>query len=513
MHFLALDFDYRLLALFCIATLSFLLWHRFRVVHDPREPPFAASRVPYVGHLLGFLTNGLAYFQLLHSQNQLPAFTINILSLKGYVLNTPELAAAVHRNAKTLSFYPIVSFAVKGMAGLDKESMALINDYVHTEKGSRSFLDELHDIHNSTLVSGAFFDSLRDDSVRNLATCIRETQMPFQTSVFAWVRHLFTISTTDAVWGPGNPLRDPALEADFWTYEGGISGMALDFYPGIFVPKGLAARERLYKSFLQYNLNKGHAEASQFIKERSAIALKHGRNIEYVARGDTSIGFGIMVNLYKAAGWAPLYVFPRPTLVAELRAEITSAVTRTSNQATISVTTLRRTCPLLTATLYETIRHAGSVSTTRWVCEDTLLAERYLVKKGGFVRVPAASIHGDPAVWGSDVDEFNPHRFLKRSSAGKLELRVPASAFQGFGGGSTYCPGRNLAVSTISVFMLMMVMGYEVAPKGGKEWVLPERDSRNEGVALPKRDVEVVIKEREGWEGVKWVFEGGKSVE
>ncbi len=35
-------------------------------------------------------------------------------------------------------------------------------------------------------------------------------------NVLHWFRHAFGISSTDGIYGPGNPFKDPKVEAGFW---------------------------------------------------------------------------------------------------------------------------------------------------------------------------------------------------------------------------------------------------------------------------------------------------------
>lgn len=77
--------------------------------------------------------------------------------------------------------------------------------------------------------------------------------------------------------------------------------------------------------------------------------------------------------------------------------------------------------------------------------EDTVLDGQWLLKKDSMVQMPTRIIHKDSFLWGTDVDAFNPRRFLKdsepQSSDSGAKKRPIAAAFRTFGGGTTLCPG------------------------------------------------------------------------
>jgi cytochrome P450 len=84
-------------------------------------------------------------------------------------------------------------------------------------------------------------------------------------------------------------------------------------------------------------------------------------------------------------------------------------------------------------------------------------------------------IHSNKSIWGEDVDDFNPHRFLTaRAKAGGIH---PA-AFRGFGGGKTLCPGRHFATNEILLFAALIVHGFEMTSLGDGEIRVPPKNDR-----------------------------------
>ena len=133
------------------------------------------------------------------------------------------------------------------------------------------------------------------------------------------------------------------------------------------------------------------------------------------------------------------------------------------------------------------------------------------------MQIPSTMVHDDAHIWGSDVREFNPRRFEKSISgtvmengcagAGKKEKSVHPSAFRGFGGGSSLCPGRHFAQLEILGFTAMLALGFEIGPVKGDRLVLPRPEERLPvSVYRPKKDMMVNIRKRKGLEDVKWAF-------
>jgi cytochrome P450 len=69
--------------------------------------------------------------------------------------------------------------------------------------------------------------------------------------------------------------------------------------------------------------------------------------------------------------------------------------------------------------------------------------------------------HSDTAAWGSNASEFDHTRFLRP------DKRVPAAAFQAFGGGTSLCTGRHFATTVILNFTAMFIMQNDILPAGG----------------------------------------------
>lgn len=92
---------------------------------------------------------------------------------------------------------------------------------------------------------------------------------------------------------------------------------------------------------------------------------------------------------------------------------------------------------------------------------DTVLADRYPIKKGQGVVVFTPLLHRDP-VWGADVDAFDPDRFVPA----RVKAR-PAHAFKPFGTGMRSCIGRHLAVHESLLILSTVLYRFDIEPQPG----------------------------------------------
>lgn len=185
----------------------------------------------------------------------------------------------------------------------------------------------------------------------------------------------------------------------------------------------------------------------------------------------------------------------------EVRAEISAVLA--PDGVTLRVPLLLGACPLLNSSLSEVFRLHGFGMAPRVALEDVLLADRFLIRKGGMVLTPYRVQHESAEHWGTDVGEFRPARFV----GGKFH---PA-ALRGFGYGARKCPGRHLAMAEVLVMVAMVVMRFDTEPVGEGGWPVPGvgRSSQVAALDQPDEDYEVRLRVREGVEQRGWgvVFE------
>ena len=226
-------------------------------------------------------------------------------------------------------------------------------------------------------------------------------------------------------------------------------------------------------------------------------------------RLEVGVLLGILANTIPAIFYTLVHVLADPDLLRDIREEIeTTSLQYNAGESTryLKVLTMREKCILLHSTFQEMPRVHALGSSVRYVREDILLQDQYLLKKGMIVQMPMAVMHSDPLAWGVDVEDFQPRRFLKQPNSVK-EFKTSATAYRPFGGGASLCPGRHFVTLEAMALTASFVLRFDVAPVDG-DWKIPaqKQESMATNVFPPEEDIRVEIRERQGHEGVNWDF-------
>lgn len=158
---------------------------------------------------------------------------------------------------------------------------------------------------------------------------------------------------------------------------------------------------------VQAYLDRGdHKDSLGVMQVRYAVGKKSGGSHEEMARWEVGDAIGVLVNATPTFFWTLCHIHSDPSLLRDVRQEISEFMQTTDspNGGTIKhvldITKLQDACPTLVSTYREVLRTRTSASTSRWITEDTVLADKYLLKKDSVLLIPGAIIHADP-VWGS----------------------------------------------------------------------------------------------------------------
>jgi len=290
------------------------------------------------------------------------------------------------------------------------------------------------------------------------------------------------------------------------------------------------------RAFAEYIRN-GHWHGGAAVaKVRQVLNAKYGISPEDSARFEITNMIGILVNTAPAAFWLIMHVYSHPGLLEDLRKEVegilhvSSEVDSGGVVRTLDISLLKTSCPLLFSTYQELLRIHSSNASVRWVMQDTLLADKYLLKKDGIIQMPSKVMHEDMEIWGPTAAVFDPRRFVKVDSnskpdakggvggagaVGEKTQKQHPAAFRAFGGGSTLCPGRFFATTEIMSVVAMFLLRFDLAPVGGN-LSLPTQvgNSLATSIQAPTRDVRVRVRRRGGkWEGGRWRFVRSESKE
>ena len=163
--------------------------------------------------------------------------------------------------------------------------------------------------------------------------------------------------------------------------------------------------------------------------------------------------------------WVIYHVYSDPEMLAEVREEIDHYVKVISPESELTVPEpdrlsmrqedLFRSCPLLKAVYFETMRMDVQATTYRSVATDFTITESpedasmvgrstprtYKMPKGQYVCVPHA-VHQRDDRYFKDPAAFNPKRFYVIDEEKPNEIVVEMGSMHPFGGGPYMCKGK-----------------------------------------------------------------------
>ncbi|KAI1109257.1 cytochrome P450 [Nemania sp. NC0429] len=478
--------------------------------HDRREPPLAPQSVPLIGHMIGMSRSKFNYYVDLSKQVTAPIFTMTLPGQKMYVVTSPDLVQLVQKQHKTLAFPPIEAKFASTVCGASQEAQAILAQNVNGDDGDFGLSMESYEAMRSALKPGSDLDDMNRSMIKEVVQLFDQMQpnkgQAKTLSMYAWLRDAITMATTRSVYGPANPFDDPAIVDAFWEFESGLMSILIGILPSLTARKPIAARTKVAKAFENYYKAGGVEQASAFAKKRYQAEVDNNVPLEDIARYEVGGSIAVLVNTAPAAFWALLLIHSHPNLLNDIRKEVDACTkTTTKNGNTVKaldITTLKESCPLLLSSYQEVLRYRSMGTSVREVMEDTYL-NQWLLKKGAMLQMPSRVIHQDGSLWGDDVDEYNPRRFLPEQK----KNRPRDVCFRAFGGGKTLCPGRHFATNEIIAVVATFVARFDMKPVAG-EWRLPTTMNTNVAAVVmqPDHDVDVEIRTRQGFEDVEWAI-------
>lgn len=397
------------------------------------------------------------------------------------------------------------------MVGLDKEAANLLKDPNAKAEGRRRVVEIAHGIINPPLAPQRMED-ITAKQLNHFNNFLKGIGNGQEVQLYHLITRELAVASMDTFYGPNSPFNvHPELVEDFFTWENDI---VMYMVSPFLVPKASEAFERMVKGWKNY-LNNGHIqEAHSFLQQRQIAHSNAGFDNEGQARLELGLAFGFNSNAAITAFWLLNNIYSRPDLLAEIREEVRSGAVIAPG--TISYAKLKENCPLIASVLRETMRTGAPMTSARWIQEDTVIADTYLLRKGSVVQAVGGLMHSDPEVWGPDVDSFNPRRFLgsqfgHKATGENVQGKAPqvhAAAFRGFGGGASMCPGRYFAQMELVSLAAVIVSGWDLLPPEGQEQVgwNPAKDEKKFTLAVTKPigDINVRFQKREGMEDLEW---------
>ncbi|GJC92751.1 phospholipid-translocating ATPase [Colletotrichum higginsianum] len=520
-----------------LAAIPLLLFLAYLVANpvsmDPNEPPLARPTIPFIGHIIGLFQHSWKYLDIVHAKHPGPILTLPMLNGKAYIITDPDLAQSAIRN-RALSFDPHLRDFVQGMTGpgVDAATMATWDDpaffgpwvkIIYGAMAGRPLL--------ALNVSAVGRVAATLNVVGGGATDVED--------LYRWTRGVFTLASTDSLYGRENPLRaDGRLVDAYWDYEADVSKLMLKLFPSLLAPRGHRGRdllERAFESFFAANRHEG-PDVSALVRDRRALSARFGMLPGAAASIELIFLHGAISNTFPALYWLFAHVFSRPELLDRLREEARALIVEEEERekeekeedtggssssrgderkrvVTLHIDRIEERCPLLMSCFRETHRlHAAGVL-VRKVMSDTTISDdggtAYVLRKDAQVQALQTVMQTSPRIWGGDAAEFVGDRFLKAAEAkGEAVAGFAPRGFLAFGGGKHICPGRFFASGELLGSVALLVSGFDFTDADGNVLAVPEAGAvpltASFGKPVPGSDLRGQIRRRPGWEDVHW---------
>ncbi|KAL8700525.1 MAG: hypothetical protein Q9201_005400 [Fulgogasparrea decipioides] len=434
---------------------------------------------------------------------------------KVYIINSVELISSVQRLPKELAFPPIEARFATTICASSKEANDILAVNLSGEDGDWGYSHDVYKSLHSALAPGVGLDGMNRVMIQNVADSVDKLRAKggrlTRIGLWEWSRHEITLATTNSVYGKHNPFKDPRVEQAFWDFENGLVMILINILPSLTARKSCQARELVGQAFQRYFEAKHHETGSTLVQSRYNTSSHNRIPLADIARYEVGGAIAILVNTAPAVFWVLFHIFANREVLRDCRNEVEKIMFTSTKDGhakrRLDITAIKQNCPILTSTFQEILRQRTIGAQVRQVMQDTVLENRYLLKKGATVIMPSLVVHTDPAVWGSDVLDFNHKRFTKESNSQKETRKPSPKAFRVFGGGTTLCPGRHFATTEILATAVMFIMRYDLIPLAG-EWKAPTTEKTNIAAVVmePDTDVPVEVVPRPGFADGVWEF-------
>ncbi|KAI9662011.1 MAG: hypothetical protein M1831_002926 [Alyxoria varia] len=312
-------------------------------------------------------------------------------------------------------------------------------------------------------------------------------------SLLRWCRATLLESITIAVFGSQLLGLDSYLLDAFTTFDDD-SWIFHYQIPRTFCKDMHAAREQINETLTYYFTipREERADACWLVQTLETEMRNVGVSTQDIAALLGTTFWVINGNAFKLCFWMLSHMLFDPFLYSTIREELSQALSE-GNFSTSDFQSRLESCPHQLALYNELLRINTASATVRSVVAPTELGN-VVLQPGTIILIPYRQLQFDKTVFGETAHTFDPSRFLSNPDLDR------SSSFRPFGGGTTYCPGRNIARREILGFIAMVSQEYEMEAAAGEKFL--ESDIKKPCLGMlsptPGSDLQVIIWKRNG---------------
>ena len=139
-----------------------------------------------------------------------------MLNGKVYVVTAPDLVNAVNRNSKKIALNPFIAQIGKRITGHDEATSQIVQHNLNGEHGPGYVID-VHDGIVASLAPGKDLEQMTKAMLQHASPYFQALSKDGEINLFEWTRHMVTMCSTRAVYGPENPFnKNPNFVKSFW---------------------------------------------------------------------------------------------------------------------------------------------------------------------------------------------------------------------------------------------------------------------------------------------------------
>lgn len=281
--------------------------------------------------------------------------------------------------------------------------------------------------------------------------------------------------------------------------------LLINAMPSITAPSGYKGREKVFKAVERYMRDGGpENNSSGLLRALVNASRKYNVSAKDAAHFEVLNVQAALANIIPVTFWNLYHIYSDPGLLQAIRTEVQKSLTVVDDVSgvlsyNLDVSKLRTVSPLMQSVFYEVLRVRSSNASVRMTLKDTVIQDRYLFKKNAVIHMPSHVIHNDTSIWGPNARKFQADRF-------KASQKMQPGTFRAFGGGTTLCPGRHFATTTVISIVSMFVLRYDLQPAMGS-WTEPTQNINHlvASVLPPDQDILMSVVPRNAVDG-SWNF-------
>src|SRR5579871_1086062 len=134
-----------------------------------------------------------------------PIFSLPVLFRKLYIVQCPQIISQIQRNTRSLTFTPFALGLLNRLMDMEQETMDKVShgwDSDSLEERQNTLHANLERVHLMTLSPGPELNKLLSIQLRSASAKINAVSDGTAMDVWQWLRHVFLISSMDALLGP-----------------------------------------------------------------------------------------------------------------------------------------------------------------------------------------------------------------------------------------------------------------------------------------------------------------------